>query len=158
MLMLIGQHRPVFLSFNENYHRICGVAHEPKKFVSRCRGKWDDMGLARTVGPQVQGKVAKGTPAAPSLGGAFAKLPLLSGWLTETAWEDGEGRTPGSLILFAQDGRWKAMLSDKDNDYIAFVCANDFAGLLGALEKGLEKGDLDWREPRGGTAKPKKKD
>jgi len=126
--------------------------------VSRWKGKWDDMGLSRTVGPQVQGKVPKGTPAAGSLGGAFAKCPLLSGWLTETSWEDGATRTPGSLILFAQDGRWKAMLSDKDNDYIAFVCANDFAGLLGALEKGLEKGDLDWREPRGGTAKPKKKD
>lgn len=158
ILRILGDLRPVFLTFNEKFYRLSGVAHVPKRFVSRQRGKWNDMGLARTIGPQVQGKVPKGTPAAGVLGGPFAKAPLLTGWLTETSWEDGEARTPGSLILFAQDGRWKAMLSDKDNDYIAFVSANDFLGVITALEKGLEKGDLDWREPRGNAAKPKKKD
>jgi len=113
------------------------------------------MALSRAVGPTIQGKVSKGEPAGPHPGPVFKGLDLLVGWLTETSWDDGTSREPGSLLVFAQDHRWKAMITDKDGGNIAFVTAEDFLGLLRALEKGLRENSLDWRESRSGT--PRKK-
>lgn len=113
----------------------------------------DDVALARSIGPTVPGKSPAGARAAGPLGKTFAKYPTLEQWLSETAWDDGTARTPGSFLVFAQDGKWKAMITDKDGDQIAFVTADDFEGLLGALEKGLTGRSLDWRPPRGGTGR-----
>lgn len=72
------------------------------------------------------------------------EYPVLTQFLT-LAGHGGAQRVTGSLLLFCEDGKWKACLSDRDEGYYAFCSADSFTGLLGALEKGLKSGSLDWR-------------
>jgi len=142
--------------------RVCGGVCRNRYKVGSDASGWSgkrkdvyEMALSRGIGPTVSGKLSKGERAAPPPGPPFDKCELLAGWLTETAWDNGEERTPGSLLIFAQDLRWKAMLCDKDGDNIAFVTAETFKGLLEALEKGLRNNSLDWRPSRSPAAKRK---
>lgn len=88
---------------------------------------------------------------------AFAKqYPTLASYLTEKVWEDTkERRETSSLMIFCEDGLWKAMINDRDSKHVAFVSKTSFKGLFEALEKGLQLGTLDWRKSRDNG--PKKK-
>lgn len=74
----------------------------------------------------------------------YGKYPTLHDFLTLTGW-GGKGREAGSVTLFAQDGKFKAVVNDKDGGNIAFVSGDSVAGLLEAMDKGLKGGHLDWR-------------
>jgi hypothetical protein len=79
----------------------------------------------------------------------------LAEFLVSSSYPDGETRTPGTLILFIQEGHLKVLLSDRDQGLVAFVTA---CGLLDGLERadrGLREDSLDWRKAR--AAPPKKK-
>jgi len=151
-------------ALNPGYCRVCGTVVCRRRLLVGGGVKpfplkegWDEaMPLSRTIGPTVQGRLSKGEAAAGHPGGAFKKMPTLVQWLTETAWDNGDAREPGSLLIFAQDLRWKGMLTDKDNGYVCFVTAEDVDGVLAALEKGLLANSLDWRESRGAHAKGKR--
>lgn len=73
--------------------------------------------------------------------------PILFDFLTLNGL-GGKAREVGTLLLFAQDGKWKAMLNDKDGGNIAFHAADTVESLLGALDRGLKQGTLDWRESK----------
>lgn len=60
----------------------------------------------------------------------------------------GANRRTGTLLLFAEDGKWKACVSDREDGYYAFCSSDTVTGLLEALNKALEKGQLDWRVSR----------
>lgn len=74
------------------------------------------------------------------------KYPTLFAFLTDGKWSSGEARETGSVLLFSQEGAWKAMIKDKDSGCIAFVTKGTFKTLLEALERGLVEEKLDWRE------------
>lgn len=76
------------------------------------------------------------------------KFPTLAAFLTETQWDGGSPRVPASLMIFTQDGMWKAMLNDRDCGRVAFVSKNEFTALFQALEKGLATDGLDWRKSK----------
>jgi hypothetical protein len=65
-----------------------------------------------------------------------------------TAWEDGGPRKPGTVLLFAEEGRWKCCLLDKDAGTIAFLTAGTHAELLKTVEKQLEAGTVEWRKQK----------
>jgi len=73
------------------------------------------------------------------------KYPTLWAFLTDTTWSTGETRETGSVLIFSQEGQWKAMIKDKDSGHIAFVTKGTFKTLLEALERGLVEEKLDWR-------------
>jgi len=75
--------------------------------------------------------------------------PTLSDFLTLTGWS-GKQRKSGTLLLFAEEGKWKACVNDRDGGYYAFLSSESFLGLLGALEDSLKGGGLDWRQSRSG--------
>lgn len=50
--------------------------------------------------------------------------------------------------MFCEDGKWKACVTDKDAGYYAFTSADTLDGLLEAVERGLAKEGLDWRESK----------
>lgn len=74
------------------------------------------------------------------------KHPTLWQFLTDSSWSNGEARETGSILIFLQEGMWKAMVKDKDSGMIAFVTKNTFKTLLEAIERGLVDEKLDWRE------------
>jgi len=76
------------------------------------------------------------------------KLPSLWEFLVEDKWDDGKKRTPGTLLIFTEDGWFKGMLNDKDLSRIAFDSSETLLGLLQDLDLGLRDSHLDWRKSK----------
>lgn len=89
-------------------------------------------------------------------GGLFAKRwPVLTEWLSSSVWEDGTARVTSTLSISVGDGRWKGRVNDRDAIKVAFLSSETLEGLLDALERGLSKNLVEWKEDEFG--KPKKK-
>lgn len=73
------------------------------------------------------------------------RVPALWTFLTEGKYPDGSPRLPGSMTLFSDAGLIKAAVNDKDAQLSAFVSSGSLAGLLEAVEAGLQADSLDWR-------------
>ena len=86
---------------------------------------------------------------AASDGDFHAKFPTLHDFLTLTGWA-GKQRKSGTILIFAEDNKWKACVNDRDGGFYAFASADAFQPLLEALETGLRKGGLDWRPSKSG--------
>lgn len=83
--------------------------------------------------------------------------PCLMEFLWREKWpDDGAPRRPGTLTVFQEEGRWKACVNDRDQQLVAFVSDDAFAGLLRTIEDGLDKDALDWRRA-GGTGNSRKR-
>lgn len=79
---------------------------------------------------------------------AFASVyPVLADYLTLTGM-NGKDRKTATMLVFCEDGRWKACLNDRETCYYAFVSADSFTGLLEAVETGLKSGGHDWRQSK----------
>lgn len=91
-------------------------------------------------------------------GGCVAPADELERWaallefLCASAYPTGEPRETGTVLIFAEDGRLKACVSDRDQDAVAFVSGSGLLSLLSFVEDNLREGALDWR-----TQKPKKR-
>lgn len=84
------------------------------------------------------------------LGDYLPLYPTLTDYLTCEAWEDGTPRVPATVMLFAQDGRWKVCINDKAMSRVAFIAGLTPESALQAAEDGLASDDLDWRTVDGG--------
>lgn len=73
------------------------------------------------------------------------RMPTLHAFMTETK-EDGKDRSPSSLVVFTEDGQWKACLTEKDANLKLWRSADTFEKVLQALEKALSSGQADWRK------------
>jgi hypothetical protein len=70
---------------------------------------------------------------------------MLNEFLTDPRWDDGTPRLLPTVLVFRDAGQWKACLSDRAMDRVAFVTGATVDELFAALEKGLTKDSLDWR-------------
>lgn len=84
-----------------------------------------------------------------SLSQFAADFPCLHEWMTLVRWEDGSPRQTTTLTLFAEDGRWKACISDREEARVAFVSGWTWEEALRACEEGLLGSSLDWRSKGG---------
>lgn len=75
-------------------------------------------------------------------------------YMTQTQWEDGELRTTATLLLFAEEGTWKACLNDRANARSAWVSGLTPEACIEALEEGLETGEISWRASKGMPPRP----
>lgn len=58
------------------------------------------------------------------------------------------GRIPATLLLFAEEGRWKWCLSDRETSSVAFhACEDPLAGLK-VFEAILAEGRAVWRQKK----------
>lgn len=77
------------------------------------------------------------------------EYPLLAAHMGDPIYDDGTPRLTSTLLIFAEQGLWKACLSCRDTEEVAFVSASCVRDLLLKLEDGLEADELDWREKKG---------
>lgn len=83
-------------------------------------------------------------------GNEFASTyPSLWAFLSASAYDDGESRQTGTMLLFVEQGKVKACLNDRECSDVSFVTGGDVLTLLQRVEEGLRLGDLDWRAVRG---------
>lgn len=59
---------------------------------------------------------------------------------------EGETRELGSISLFAEQGRLKACVSDKDNGQVAFITLEELDTAFQEIEEALQNDSLTWRE------------
>lgn len=95
-------------------------------------------------------KRAKEGSSSGSLGdeGSRKKYPTLIEWLEAETWADGTKRERSSIIVFVQDGEWRAGLLDKNTQQNLWVTSGDLQGLFKALETRLGDPAADWRPGR----------
>jgi hypothetical protein len=76
------------------------------------------------------------------------RCPALYEMLTCRIFE-GKARETGTVLIFCEDGLWKACISDRDNDRVLFRACGTLDGLWEALEGALESPAPDWRARKG---------
>lgn len=77
---------------------------------------------------------------------ASKTYPRLVEFLSDTQWDDGKPRQPGSLTFFIEDGIWKACLNDRENDASLYVSGDAQAACMASLEKRLDGSvPAEWR-------------
>lgn len=84
--------------------------------------------------------------------GAWAKdYPTLCEFLSQRLWEDATPRATGTILVFVEAGGWRCCVKDREYGEVAFVSGKTPTALLGAIEKGLTAGTLDFRpdKPQG---------
>jgi len=75
--------------------------------------------------------------------------PALVAFLRDVTFSDGSRRTPGSLVIFVQDGMYTVCLSDKGQpEKVAFQAARTVSLALRMAEDGLRANELPWRSPK----------
>jgi len=79
----------------------------------------------------------------------LAVVPALAEFLVSARWPDGSRRQPGSVTIFVDQGKLKAVMNDRDQGYVCFVTVGALQGLWEALESVLVDGDGDWRRSPG---------
>jgi hypothetical protein len=84
-------------------------------------------------------------PSALPLTGYWSKVAELCEWLSSTSWEDGSARCTGTMMLMAEDGRWKAWLHDRDGSCSCFVSSESLEGAVAAAAKAVASAGGDWR-------------
>lgn len=81
------------------------------------------------------------------------RSPTLGHFLCDECWPDGEARQRSTLVVFVEDGTFKACLSDKDSGTSLWASCKSFDDLLEALEARLTDDRPDWRKARKKGAK-----
>lgn len=106
----------------------------------------------------VQNPTHTGKDAA-SVEGLLDTAPVLCEFLTSTAYDgDAAGtRQTATLLIFAQDGAWKACLRDRQEARALWVAAALFTDLISVLEDALANGTGIWRDDRASGAETAKR-
>jgi hypothetical protein len=81
--------------------------------------------------------------------GHLKKLaPALWEFLTHDAYEDGEKRETGTMLVMKDDGVLKGWLNDRDNLKTCWVSGDSWDGLLRAAEKVLGDPGAIWKDAK----------
>lgn len=94
----------------------------------------------------------RGGPTQPAVGGGWERTyPTLFEYLTLYRWEDGQPRQTATLLIFFEDGAWKACLNDREHARSAWAAGGTPLGALQALEEAVCDDTVDWRrrKPQG---------
>jgi hypothetical protein len=76
-------------------------------------------------------------------------LKCLLEHLTETQYSDGSERQTSTLLLFVEDGLWKARLADRAAGEQLWLSGATLGQLMDTLEDALTTGNADWRPLQG---------
>lgn len=85
------------------------------------------------------------------------EFPALWEFLTVSQWDATTQRITGTLLIFREEGRWKACLNDRDQLRSCFASANTWLDLMANLEDGLAESSHEWRAKRDNNAATYKK-
>lgn len=78
----------------------------------------------------------------------LAEFPLLWEFLTETCWDDGTARKPGTILVSCEDGSWKLWVHDRALRRNAWCQASTIEEALADAEAGLQDDSLHWRQDK----------
>lgn len=128
------------------YENLRGRANHPGHL--HCRRKRTSDGDGSRMGlrkPVSNGGYPVGSAGdAPS--DAAIMFPALFEMLTATAWEDGSPRTTSSLLLFFEDGWFKACVNDRAAGRTGWATGRSADAALASLEASIANDSVEWRK------------
>ena len=71
--------------------------------------------------------------------------PALWDYLTTSTTSAGKVRRTTTVLVFVDEGSWKACVNDRDTGEVGFVSSDTAMGLLEALERTLAGDAMEWR-------------
>ena len=66
-------------------------------------------------------------------------------------FEDGAPRATSTLLIFAEEGRLKGCLNDREEERSTWAVSDSFEGILACLDGRLRDGTAEWRKSGGFT-------
>lgn len=84
-------------------------------------------------------------------------FPALHEWLTLTLDENSRPIETLTVLLFAEEGRFKACLRDRQGKAVCFLSGATMLDLANAIEGVLSSGGGDWRAERPQGGRPGKR-
>jgi hypothetical protein len=87
--------------------------------------------------------------------GKFSKTWPSVADFVECTEVDGQGREPGSVLLWGSQGGVKCMLKDPGKKVVCFLFGVGLTEALDSAEKVLRTGEGDWRRDRPPTGRKK---
>lgn len=78
------------------------------------------------------------------------EYPMLSDYLTEDKWEDGQPRQTSTLMFCIEEGSWRGCLNDRACERSLWRSGACMEDCLAGLENALMGGTSDWRSWRKG--------
>jgi len=121
----------------------------PWSLLSVCDfGIWRKVFMDFFKKPITSGIPVGGTGKFPTPPCLAERAPTLGHFLCDESWPDGEARQRSTLVIFVEDGNFKACLSDKDSNTSLWASCKSFDDLLEAMESRLTDDRPDWRRAR----------
>lgn len=80
------------------------------------------------------------------------QCPLLHLFLTAVKDDDGKPRRTSTLMIFAEDGRFKAVLHERQHKLSLWREGETVKGCLDGLESALAGGKAEWRKDKQGRS------
>lgn len=77
-----------------------------------------------------------------------AAHPAVMEYLTADQWPSGGVRVTSTVLVFVEDGVWKACLHDRQDGSTLWVSSGSMPGLMSVLEATLASGQAEWRKAR----------
>lgn len=82
-------------------------------------------------------------------GVVLSPFEALFEYLSVDRYEDGSARAVATLLIFAEDGSWKACLNDRAEARSTWATGSSIEACLEALDVALKSGSADWRRSNG---------
>lgn len=146
------------LSLLVHYPRWGGVVllhYVPRCFRWQTPRDFEDAGMVFEVNMKKPTRLASaGARDAAPIDDVLDQYPLLAEQLVCTAYD---GEPPGSrqtatLLIFGQDGTWKAALRDRQESRVLWVACSSLRAVFDTLEASLGDPTAVWRDDRMGGA------
>lgn len=83
----------------------------------------------------------------------LVRYPSLCEFLSSSQWADGSPRALGTLLVFLDQNRIKACLSDRDQGLVAFAVAGSISELLLTCDRLVSDPSTDWRAQKKSPAR-----
>jgi len=143
--------------------RVCGYVHSREAFCPSCysirRGREASPADLRHHKQSRRKKglrcmfVNKPSPSGPGGQGVPCKgllemretRPAIAEYLSLLVYPDGSDRTPSTLLVLIENGRFKLCLSDRDTGRSLWVTAESIEEGIASLDEDLQLGTADWR-------------
>jgi len=93
--------------------------------------------------PDAEAAPLTGQPLSDEVFSGF--FPRLFAHMSETRWDDGKPRKTTTLLVFVENGKWKAHVNDRDGKRGFWVTADAWEELLLAADGAIESLSTEWR-------------
>jgi len=134
----------------------CVYATENRRFRRSNRGhrfykapkKWWQV-VSKELSMKKPESIVKGSPDGKAEPCDMAcRFENLFAFMSDTAWDDGSKRAPGTILMMFEDGQWKVMMNDKALGRLAFVTGRTWEEVLIKAELNARDDSLDWRKAK----------